>query len=156
MIQKSRTKEEFINDVASHAVPLEGSHGIKPSVAIAQAILESNWGKSSLSRQEHNYYGIKGQSDNKRYETLEYDEEWIETHASFRSYPSLEASVKGYAELISNGVAWNSKLYQGVQEAATYQEAAYAIYSAGYATDPTYPEKLIEIIELYGLDRFDN
>lgn len=155
VIQKSRTREEFINDVASHAVPLKESHGIKPSVAIAQAILESNWGESSLSRQEHNYYGIKGQSDNKKYATLEYDEEWIETHASFRSYPSLEASVKDYAELIANGVAWDPALYKGVQEAATYKEAAYALYSAGYATDPTYPEKLIEIIELYELDQYD-
>ncbi len=154
--QTSRTREEFINDVAAHAVPLQSSHGIRPSVAIAQAILESNWGNSSLSRQEHNYFGIKGQSENRKYATLEYDEEWVEIHASFRSYPSLEASIKDYAELIANGTAWNSALYKGVQEAATYQEAARALYAAGYATDPTYPEKIIEIIEIYDLDRFDN
>lgn len=154
--QSSRTREEFIKDVAAYAVPLQETHGIRPSVAIAQAILESNWGSSSLSRQEHNYFGIKGQSDNRKYATLEYDEEWVEIHASFRSYPSLEASVKGYAELIANGTAWNSALYRGVQEASTYQEAARALYSAGYATDPTYPEKIIEIVELYELHRFDN
>ncbi|OJF91561.1 glycoside hydrolase family 73 protein [Alkalibacterium sp. 20] len=155
MVQKSRTREEFIADVASYAAPLKESHGIKPSVAIAQAILESNWGKSSLSQQEHNYFGIKGQSDSGKYATMEYDEEWIEIQTSFRSYPSLEASVQDYAELIANGVSWNPELYQSVQEAATYKEAAYALYSAGYATDPTYPEKLIEIIELYELDQYD-
>lgn len=142
--------------MASHAVPLKDTHGIVPSVTIAQAILESNWGNSSLSRQEHNYFGIKGQSENREYATLEYDEEWIEIHASFRSYPSLEASVKDYAELIANGTAWNASLYRGVQEASTYQEAAHALYSAGYATDPTYPEKIIEIVELYELQRFDD
>ena len=150
------TKEEFIDEVANHAVPLKETHGIRPSVTIAQAILESNWGNSSLSRQEHNYFGIKGQSENRKYATLEYEEEWKEIHASFRSYPSMEASVKDYAELIANGTAWNAALYKGVQEASTYQEAAQAVYAAGYATDPTYPEKVIEIIELYGLNRFDN
>lgn len=149
------TKNDFIEEVATFAVPLKETHGIKPSVTIAQAILESNWGKSSLSQQENNYFGIKGQSDKRKYATLEYDEEWIEIHASFRSYPSLEASVNDYANLIANGTAWNASLYEGVQQAETYQEAAQALYSAGYATDPTYPEKLIEIIELYDLSRFD-
>lgn len=155
-IQDNLTKDEFINEVAGHAVPLSASHGIKPSVAIAQAILESNWGKSSLSRQENNYFGIKGSSSDRKYATLEYEDEWKEIHASFRSYSSLEASVKDYADLIANGTEWDPALYEGVQKAATYQEAAQALYSAGYATDPTYPEKVIEIIELYELDRFDN
>jgi len=154
--QNDQTKDEFINEVARHAVPLQQSHGIRPSVAIAQAILESNWGKSSLSRQENNYFGIKGRSDGRKYATLEYEEEWKEIHASFRSYPSLEASVRDYADLIKNGTDWNGDLYRGVQEASSYEEAARALYSAGYATDPTYPEKVIEIIEVYDLDRFDN
>ncbi|GEK88296.1 glycoside hydrolase family 73 protein [Alkalibacterium putridalgicola] len=153
--QKDWTKDAFINEVASHAVPLQASHGIRPSVTIAQAILESNWGKSSLSQQENNYFGIKGGSDGRKYATLEYEEKWKEIHASFRSYPSLEASVTDYADLINGGTEWNPELYRGVQEASSYQEAAQALYSAGYATDPTYPEKIIEIIELYELDRFD-
>ncbi|MER2063391.1 MAG: glycoside hydrolase family 73 protein [Alkalibacterium sp.] len=154
--RNDQSKDEFINEVASHAVPLQESHGIRPSVAVAQAILESNWGKSSLSRDENNYFGIKGRSDGRKYATLEYEGEWKEIHASFRSYPSLEASVKDYAELINNGTEWNRDLYKGVQEAESYQEAARALYSAGYATDPTYPEKVIEIIEVYGLDRYDH
>ncbi|SFC25309.1 Flagellum-specific peptidoglycan hydrolase FlgJ [Alkalibacterium subtropicum] len=153
--QKNWTKDEFINEVASHAVPLQASHGITPSVTIAQAILESNWGKSSLSRQENNYFGIKGGSTGRKYATREYEDEWKDIHASFRSYPSLEASVKDYAELINGGTEWDPQLYSGVQEASSYQEAARALYSAGYATDPTYPEKIIEIIEIYDLDRFD-
>ncbi|GEK90393.1 glycoside hydrolase family 73 protein [Alkalibacterium kapii] len=150
------TKEEFIKEVASYVVPLKSSHGIRPSVAIAQAILESNWGQSGLSRQENNYFGIKGQSNGRQYKTREYEEEWTEVFASFRSYPSLEASVRDYAELISGGTKWNPKLYRDVQEASSYQEAAQALYSAGYATDPSYPKKVIDIIETYDLDRFDN
>ena len=150
------SRDEFITEVASHAKPLEDSHGIKPSVTIAQAILESNWGESSLSRQENNYFGIKGKSGDQKYVTREYEDGWKEIHASFRSYPSLEASVNDYADLIKGGTAWDSDLYKGVQEAATYQEAAHALYAAGYATDPTYPDKIIEIIEQYDLDRYDN
>lgn len=153
--QENQTKEEFISEVASHAVPLQNSHRIRPSVAIAQAILESNWGMSSLSRQENNYFGIKGQTDGRQYATLEYEDEWKEIHASFRSYPSLGASVVDYAELIDGGTEWDPDLYKGVQEASSYEEASRALYTAGYATDPTYPEKLIDIIEQYNLERYD-
>ncbi|MDZ7834484.1 MAG: glucosaminidase domain-containing protein [Alkalibacterium sp.] len=119
------SRDEFITEVAGHAMALEDSHGITPSVTIAQAILESNWGESSLSRQENNYFGIKGKSGDQKYATREYEDEWKEIHASFRSYPSLEASVKDYADLIAKGgTAWDSELYKGVQEASTYQEAA--------------------------------
>lgn len=124
-------------------------------MTIAQAILESNWGKSSLSQQENNYFGIKGSSEYRKYATLEYDNEWKEIHASFRSYPSLEASVEDYAKLIVYGTDWNPELYHPVIEAQTPREAAYALKEAGYATDPSYPEKIIEIVERYDLVKFD-
>lgn len=154
-VQEEWTKDEFIDEVASYAVPLRSTHGIRPSVTIAQAILESNWGESRLSRQENNFFGIKGQSSETAYATREYDEEWEEVMASFRSYPSLEASVEDYADLIKNGTNWDPKLYEDVQKACTYQGAAQALYTAGYATDPSYPEKVITIIETYDLNRFD-
>ncbi|MCC5895903.1 MAG: glycoside hydrolase family 73 protein [Alkalibacterium sp.] len=149
-------REAFIENVASYAVPLQESHGIKPSIAIAQAIVESNWGESGLAVNDQNYFGIKGASTQPTYATLEYDEEWIEIQASFRSYASLEESVEDYAELIAGGTNWNPDLYQPVIDAENYREAAYALQESGYATDPNYPAKLIEIVELYDLDQYDN
>lgn len=148
-------REAFVEKVASYAVPLQDSHGIWPSVTIAQAILESNWGKSGLAVNEHNYFGIKGSSTEPSYSTMEYDEGWVEIQASFRSYGSMEESVKDYANLIANGTQWNADLYRPVIEADNYRQAAKALQTSGYATDPTYPDKLIDLIERYELDRFD-
>lgn len=149
------TQELFIEEVARYAVPLKDKYGLLPSVTIAQAILESNWGKSSLSQQENNYFGIKGSSDEKKYATLEYEDEWKEIHASFRSYPSLEASVEDYGKLLAYGTNWNPELYHQVIEASTPSEVAYALKNAGYATDPTYPEKILSIVERYNLEKYD-
>ncbi|EXJ23000.1 N-acetylmuramoyl-L-alanine amidase [Alkalibacterium sp. AK22] len=154
--QSDNDREAFIEKVASYAVPLQDSHGIWPSVTIAQAILESNWGESGLAVNESNYFGIKGSSYQPSYSTLEYEEGWVEIQASFRSYGSMEESVKDYANLIANGTQWNADLYQPVIEADNYRQAAKALQTSGYATDPTYPEKLIDLIERYDLDRFDD
>lgn len=149
-------RQSFIEAVASYAVPLQETHGIKPSIAIAQAIVESSWGQSGLSVRENNYFGIKGSASEPSYATLEYDDEWIEIRASFRTYASMEESVLDYANLLSGGTAWNPDLYQPVIEAEDYKEAAHALKAAGYATDPTYPEKLIEIVEQYSLYQYDH
>lgn len=149
------SKEAFIEEVATHTIPLGKKYGIRPSVTIAQAILESNWGQSGLSTQDNNYFGIKGGNSSRQYATLEYGEDWVEIQASFRSYPSLQASIEDYAKLIANGTQWNADLYRGVIEADNYKDAAYALSEAGYATDPTYPEKLITLIETYQLDQYD-
>lgn len=148
-------RTEFIQEVAAYAVPLQETHGIWPSITIAQAIVESNWGQSGLALNEQNYFGIKGSSSQPAYATLEYEDDWVEIQASFRSYDSLQESVEDYAELIAGGTNWNPDLYRPVIEADTYREAAYALKKSGYATDPTYPDKLIEIVELYNLDQYD-
>ncbi|GAA0492765.1 glycoside hydrolase family 73 protein [Alkalibacterium sp. s-m-22] len=148
-------RTEFIQTVAAYAVPLQETHGIWPSITIAQAIVESNWGQSGLALNEQNYFGIKGSSSQPAYATLEYEDDWVEIQASFRSYDSLQESVEDYAELIAGGTNWNPDLYRPVIEADTYREAAYALKKSGYATDPTYPDKLIEIVELYNLDQYD-
>lgn len=148
-------RTEFIETVAAYAVPLQESHGIWPSITIAQAIVESNWGQSGLAVNEQNYFGIKGSSGQPAYSTLEYEDDWVEIQASFRSYGSLQESVEDYADLIAGGTNWNPDLYRPVIEAENYREAAQELKNSGYATDPTYPEKLIEIVELYNLDQYD-
>lgn len=149
-------EEDFIEEMAEEAVKLQEEYGILPSVTIAQAILESNWGRSGLAQNENNYFGIKGSSDSVEYVTREYTEEWIEIDASFRSYSSWEESMEDYAQLMAHGTNWNSDLYRDVVEAENYEEAAYALKEAGYATDPDYPEKVISLVEDHDLHRFDD
>lgn len=148
-------EEEFIEKMASEATKLQDEYGILPSVTIAQAILESNWGQSGLAQNEQNYFGIKGSSDAPQYATQEYEEDWVEVEAPFRSYETWEESMEDYARLLANGTAWDSELYQAVIEAEHYEEAAYALQEAGYATDPEYSDKVIALVEEHELDRFD-
>lgn len=147
--------EEFIELVTPYAQEAAASYDVRPSLLVAQAALESNWGNSSLSRDDHNYFGIKSKKGNK-YATKEHDEDWQEIDATFKEYDSLESSVLDYASLLQNGTSWDGDFYQEVTEAENYKEAAYAIQKAGYATDPDYAEKLIHIIEQYQLYELDN
>lgn len=148
-------KDKFIDEMAPHAVELQEEYGVLPSITIAQGILESDWGQSSLAQEENNYYGIKGNQNSSHYVTREFTGEWIETSEPFESYDSMEDSMKAHAKLLANGPSWDPNHYQRVIEASNYKEAAVALQEAGYATDPSYSDKLISIIESYNLNQFD-
>ncbi|MDN6161161.1 MAG: glycoside hydrolase family 73 protein [Atopostipes sp.] len=152
---ESLTKEEFFQELSPYAEKLEESHGVRPSLLLAQAALESNWGKSELAQESNNYFGIKN-AKGRKYATKEFrQEEWEETQSYFKEYDSLEDSMTAYADLLKNGTSWNEDLYQEVIEADHYEKAAYALKEAGYATDPSYAEKLIRLIEEYQLNEYD-
>ena len=154
-------KEQFIADISTEAQSLYVKYGVLPSISISQAILESDWGTSSLATKNGNYYGIKGGGveNGSPFFTKEYlknSDQWIEIEATFRKYDSWQESMEDHAKLLVYGTKWNPELYRSVIEAADYKEAAYALQTAGYATDPRYPEKLIRLIEQYQLDQYDH
>ncbi len=150
------SKEEFISKMTPYAQDVSASHGVWPSLLIAQAAIESNWGNSGLAQESNNYFGVKNPKG-KEYVTEEFkQDEWIEIKATFKNYESVYDSILDYADLLKNGTSWNSDLYEDVIKAATYKEAAYELEKAGYATDPNYAEKVIEIIEQYQLYELDS
>lgn len=150
------SKEEFLVQLTPYAQEVSLSHGVRPSILVAQAALESNWGNSQLAQEANNYFGVKNPIG-KEYLTKEFTQnEWTEIRASFKEYESVHDAVVDYANLLKNGTSWNKNLYKEVIDAPTYQEAAYALNKAGYATDPNYAEKIIQLIESHQLDRFDN
>lgn len=150
------SEEEFLEQFTPYAQEVSESHGVRPSLLVAQAALESNWGKSQLAQESNNYFGVKNPVG-KTYSTKEFTQnEWTEVKASFREYDSAYESVLAYADLLKNGTSWDKNLYREVIEAASYEEAAYALTKAGYATDPNYAEKIIKIIDSHELDTLDN
>lgn len=156
LLKKELNKEEFIEVITPHALAAQETHGTRPSLLVAQAALESNWGKSTLSTESNNYFGIKGSNTDGQYATKEFtNNEWTQIDASFRRYNSLSESITDYANLIRNGTSWDSDFYKNVLDATTYKEAAIALQEAGYATDPDYADKLIRIIEQYQLYELD-
>lgn len=128
---------------------------------IAQAILESGSGSSSLSQEPHyNLFGIKGDYKGKSvsFNTQEDDGTGnLNTiSANFRSYDSYEASFEDYADLMKNGISGNTHFYEGVwKTTATSYEEATAFLTGKYATDTQYNQKLNGLIETYGLTQYD-
>lgn len=151
-------EQAFIDKISAYAKVLQSEYGVLPSISIAQAILESNWGNSELSEKYNNFYGIKGseEANTVLMNTKEFvDEEWIEINGRFRIYESWQDSMNAHTKLFVEGTTWNPQQYAAVLAADNYRDAAFALQASGYATDPTYPEKLIELIKQYKLDQFD-
>ncbi|EAC8239624.1 GW domain-containing glycosaminoglycan-binding protein [Listeria monocytogenes] len=152
------SQQQFIQSIANDAQDLQKEEKILTSVTLAQAILESNWGKSGLSTSANNLFGIKGSYEGSSVSmgTQEFSSgKAYHTQADFRKYPDKKASLVDHAQLFVNGVSGNANLYSAVIGETNYKEAAYAIQEAGYATDPAYAEKLISTIENYNLDQYD-
>lgn len=126
------------------------------SPIIAQAILESGWGKSRLAADYHNYFGMKcgtkwtGPSVNMTTQE-EYTAGTLATiKDNFRVYDNMENGVKGYFEFIQLSRYENLK---GITEPQKYIET---IKNDGYATSSTYVDSLMQIIKLYNLTSYDS
>jgi flagellum-specific peptidoglycan hydrolase FlgJ len=152
-------QEEFIQTIAPYAKELQNNYGVFASVIIGQAILESNFGQSQLAQKYNNLFGVKAYGDQKKVnlETKEYvNEKWITIKGDFVVYDSWKESMLAHSQLFVNGVTWNPALYHKVLMAKDYQTAALEVQNAGYATDPTYAEKLIQVIEQHKLYKYDS
>lgn len=154
--------EAFINSVALQAKQVASSNGLYASVMIAQAALESNWGRSSLStKPNYNLFGIKGSYNGSSVamKTQEYSKlnGWYTVIANFRKYPSYSESLQDNANLLRKGVNYNHGIYSGawLENTTTYTQATDHLEGI-YATDPTYDTKLNSIIERYNLTQYDS
>ncbi|MDU0989850.1 MAG: glycoside hydrolase family 73 protein [Enterococcus faecium] len=155
---EAQSHQQFIERLVPHAQELQDGYGVLPSIILGQAILESNWGKSTLASKYNNLFGIKAYGDQKKVslETKEFvNEEWITIQGDFKVYDSWEQSMDDHTQLFVQGVDWNPALYENVITATNYQEAAQALQDAGYATDPGYAQKIIQVIETYQLNQYD-
>ncbi|HDA6093243.1 TPA: glycoside hydrolase family 73 protein [Enterococcus faecium] len=155
---EAQSHQQFIERLVPHAQELQDGYGVLPSIILGQAILESNWGKSTLASKYNNLFGIKAYGDQKKVslETKEFvNEEWITIQGDFKVYDSWEQSMDDHTQLFVQGVDWNPALYEKVITATNYQEAAQALQDAGYATDPAYAQKIIQVIETYQLNQYD-
>ena len=131
--------------------------GIPASIKMAQAILESNSGRSTLARQSNNHFGIKCGKNWKGGEVYREDDDYhngLLIRSCFRAYDDPAESFYAHSEFIANPY---SKRYKFLFELDPYDYKAWAwgLKKAGYATDPKYPSKLIGIIETYRLYELD-
>ncbi|MBQ0138887.1 MAG: LysM peptidoglycan-binding domain-containing protein [Kurthia sp.] len=160
-LPKVYTGQPFIDLISEQAMKIGADNGIYASVMIAQAVLESNYGKSALSQSpSNNLFGVKGsfKGKGKSYQTVEDNGNGtlFQTKSKFRMYNSYNESLNDYANLIKNGLRSNANYYAGAWKEHTNSYVDAANYLEGrYATDTNYADKLIHLIKTYDLTRFD-
>jgi len=153
------THTAFIQKLAPDAQEMQAKYHVLASISLSQAILESNWGRSTNATQNNNLFGVKANAGEKGklMTTQEYhDGDYHNEKQRFRVYDSWHESMVGHARKLAYGTTWDKNHYQAVIQATDYQTAAEALVTAGYATDPSYAQKLIIIIQKYDLQRYDN
>lgn len=152
----SGSTAEFANAIAETTKQTTLNEHFFTSVMIAQAILESQSGRSGLAQNYNNYFGIKGAYEGQSI-SLSTQEEVsgsnTTVNANFRVYPSPAASVQDYADLFTRN-SWSSNHYAAFINAKTPTEAANAL-TGTYATDSSYGSKLIQLINTYDLAQYD-
>lgn len=149
----------FIQTLAPTAVLLGKQYGLFPSIMLAQAILESDWGRSGLaSAPYYNLFGIKspdGDTSGVVFSTQEDDGtgQLYTIRDSFRRYNSINESMYDYAKLFRS-TPFLERHYANFLNASTVQEAAMAL-TGTYATDTNYGRSLMNIIVAYNLLQYD-
>lgn len=133
-------------------------YGLFPSVTYAQYIIESGWEGSTLSNKYNNAFGIKADSswtgERVALSTWEdYGNGRVEIVDYFRVYDDINQSVRDRVQFLLNN---SNYVNGGVFSAKTYAEQCQALKNSGYATDPLYASKLIEIIESNGFTTYDS
>jgi hypothetical protein len=151
--------DDFISTVGTAAQGAWKAAGVPASVTVAQAILESDWGRSRLARQGNNLFGIKalgsvtGPAGVVTLATWEHlDGGDVIVQAPFKAYFTLAQSIEDHGSFFTR----NRRYADALAVAGDARAFARAIQSAGYATDPGYASKLIGLMDRYDLYRFDS
>ena len=151
------TNNEFINKIAPLIQNENEKRGnpLFSSVVIAQACLETGYGKSEIMMKANAIFGIKafeswkGKTYSARTREV-YDNNPIYINDTFRAYNSLEESISDYFDLITK-----NQRYRRTMTSETPLGCIEEIKKGGYATDPEYVKLVMNIIEKYNLQDFD-
>lgn len=144
--QSSAAVQAYIDKYRDTALEFEKEYGIPAPITLAQGILESAAGTSSLTKASNNHFCIKaGKGWNGRVH-LAWDDETVRSR--FRCYNSPEESFRDYAILLSTGKYYRDLFKINIYD---YRGWAHGLKKAGYATAPNYAQALIGLIEHYKL-----
>lgn len=147
--QQNSAYRTYINQYAPLAQQQMVRHGIPASITLAQGLLESAAGNSTLAQKANNHFGIKVTSDwNGRYILRDDDK----PNEKFRVYSSVAESYEDHSLFLKR------PRYQSLFRLSTtdYKGWANGLKACGYATNPAYATSLINLIELYQLCQYDN
>lgn len=140
--------QQYIDQYKDVAIEQMKHYGIPASITLAQGILESGAGKSELAVKANNHFGIKcnGWTGRKSY----HDDD--ELGECFRAYDNVYESFEDHSKFLTGRQRYSSLFSLKKDD---YKGWARGLKAAGYATDPKYADRLIEIIQLYKLYEYD-
>ena len=141
--QQTRPITTYDNTWAGVKAAAKDAGAKYPEVVAAQWALESGYGKHTSGK--NNFFGLKGSGTER--ETKEFiNGKWITIRAGFIDFPDLQTCVSYLVE------RWylDYKQYKGVNRAVSREDCARLLQKEGYATDPSYPEKLIRLMNENG------
>lgn len=150
------TPQEFIAAIKDAALATDSKTGVPAGFTVAQAALESGWGRyvpkgsGTTGRNSYNLFGIKALAgqDYVTCWTWEYDSSgWHRVQAKFRAYGSYQESIDDHARLLTGPTRYAQCLSRATDVAAY----ARCVHASGYATDPAYADKLVQIMRTWGL-----
>lgn len=143
--------EEFIQKLLPEAQQVAKLLGIDPQALVAQAAVETGWGKYMIhdhrGQNSHNLFGIKAdkswQGDKTAIDTLEYNQGVAKKQkANFRAYTSFGESLKDYVSFVKDNPRYEQAINSASQPDAYFTE----LQKAGYATDPNYADKIMSVL----------
>lgn len=143
-----QTPEQYIAKWKEVAVRKMKEHGIPASITLAQGLLESRSGNSILAREGNNHFGIKCTPDWTGGKVFHDDDK---KNDCFRKYRSADQSFEDHSKFLER--PRYASLFE--LKPTDYKGWAHGLKKCGYATDPRYPHKLIDLIERYNLDNLD-
>ena len=153
-------KVNFIKKVSELSYENYEKYNILPSITVGQAILESSWGESDLTKKSNNIFGIKADAGwngkvVKANTSENYDDKIVDT---FRKYDSIKDSINDHGKFLSENKRYEES---GLFKAKHYTTQAQALEDAGYATKKNekgeliYADILIDLIKKYNLQLLD-
>ncbi len=149
--QKFDSPQQFVKTMKPYAEKAAKALGIDSNVLIAQAALETGWGKKVIQNSvdsSHNLFNIKAdrswQGDKIAKNTLEYhDNIAVTENAAFRSYNNYEESFSDFVRFLNQ----NPRYERALQQTESSESFIKGIHSAGYATDPNYTSKVMSVMK---------
>jgi len=154
------TTEQFVRQLQPYAEQAAKELGVEPKAILAQAALESGWGRSLIKTRDgessFNVFNIKAdkswQGQQAKVSTLEFDHGVAQkVNAGFRTYGSFKESFNDYVDFIKS----NPRYQQALKQAGNTQRYMHELQQAGYATDPRYAEKVMSIYQSNSMSAMD-
>ena len=146
---RNKQYEDYIKKYRELAVEEMKKYHIPASITLAQGLLESGAGQSTLARKSNNHFGIKCGSDWNG-KTVSHDDD--ARGECFRAYKHPKESYEDHSKFLAGRPRYASLFKLNITD---YKGWARGLKKAGYATNPRYADQLIGIIEVYGLHQYD-